>query len=33
MNTDLNLEPPEDKEYCPGCDEQVPCGNGCDNID
>ena len=32
VNSDYYLEQPDDFEYCPECDEQVPCGNGCDKI-
>lgn len=32
VNSDYYLEPADDYEYCPTCDEQVPCGNGCDKL-
>lgn len=32
-NEDFYLQEPDDTNVCPQCDEQVPCGNGCDNVD
>ena len=32
VNEDFYLQEPDDSDYCPTCDEQVPCGNGCDKL-